>query len=1227
MTPPSHAEHPLARHLRERVLVLDGAMGTMIQRAALAEADFRGERFRDHPRDLRGANDLLALTRPELIRGIHDAYLAAGADLIETNTFNATRLGLADYGLEPHVADVNRAAARLARAAADAASTPERPRWVAGAIGPTNKTLSLSPRVEDPGFREVTWDEVVDGYREQAAALIEGGVDVLLLETVFDTLMVKAALFACEDAMVAAGRHLPLIVSGTITDASGRTLSGQTLEAFWTSIAHADLLAVGLNCALGPKELRPYVEELARLAPVFTVVYPNAGLPNAFGGYDEGPAEMTPVLREFVAEGWVNVLGGCCGTTPEHVRAFAEAVRDLPPRLPPSPDPTPRFAGLEPLVVRPETNLVNVGERTNVTGSRKFARLVRAGDLGAALEIAREQVAGGAQVIDVNFDEGMIDGPATMAAFLRLLAAEPDVARVPVMLDSSSWPVLEAGLRHLQGKGIVNSISLKEGEAEFLRQARLIRRYGAAVVVMAFDEDGQADTLERRTAVCARAYRLLVDEAGFSPHDLIFDPNVLTVGTGIAEHARYAVDFIEAVRWIKANLPGALTSGGISNVSFAFRSNHAVREAMHASFLYHAVRAGLDLAIVNPETLTVYETVPDDLRERVEDVLFDRRADATERLIAFAEAMDPSVATARARDVAWRDWPVERRLRHALVQGIDEHVQADALDALTELGRPLQVIEGPLMDGMNEVGDLFGSGKMFLPQVVKSARVMKKAVAVLTPYLEAEEAAGTGRAAGRALLATVKGDVHDIGKNIVGVVLGCNGFEVIDLGVMVSAERILDTAVERGVDAIGLSGLITPSLEEMVHVAREMTRRGLELPLLIGGATTSRAHTAVKIAPAYGGLTVHVLDASRAVGVLNRAVSPELRPGLASEVAEQYATLRAQHAERDAGRQLLPIADARVRGPRWDDWGHVVRPKTPGTHVLADYPLGELVERIDWGPFFQTWEIAGRYPDVLDDPVVGGAARDLMADARAILERVLVEEWLEARAAFGLFPAAARGDDLLVYADETRTTVRAVVPTLRQQAAKRPGQPNLALADFVAPEGSGIADWVGAFVVSIHGAEERARAFEAEHDDYHAIMIKALADRLAEALAERLHQRVRTEFWGYAPDERLGNAELIAEAYRGIRPAPGYPACPDHRSKTTIFELLEAQRTLGVALTSSLAITPTAAVAGFYFAHPESRYFGVGKVGRDQVLDLAERTGADVIEVERWLAPWLAYTI
>ena len=1228
MTPSS--AHPLARALRERVLVLDGAMGTMIQRAGPTEQDFRGDRegvpgaFHEHPRDLRGANDLLSLTRPELIRAIHDAYLAAGADLIETNTFNATALGLADYGLQAHVRDINLAAARLARAAADAAATPEKPRWVAGAIGPTNKTLSLSPRVEDPGFREVAWDEVVAGYREQAAALLEGGVDLLLIETVFDTLVAKAALFACEDAMVASGRRVPLIVSGTITDASGRTLSGQTLEAFWTSIAHADLLAVGLNCALGPKELRPHVEELSRLAPVFTVAYPNAGLPNAFGGYDEGPTEMGSVLRAFVAEGWANVVGGCCGTTPEHVRAFAEAVRGLPPRVPPPPDPSPRFAGLEPLVIRPETNLVNVGERTNVTGSRRFARLVRGGDLAAAVEVAREQAAGGAQAIDVNFDEGMLDGPATMASFLRLVAAEPDVARLPVMIDSSSWPVLEVGLQHLQGKGIVNSISLKEGEAEFLRQARRVRRYGAAVVVMAFDERGQADTLARRIEICGRAYRLLVEHAGFAPQDLIFDPNVLTVGTGIAEHARYAIDFLEAVRWIKAHLPGALTSGGISNVSFAFRANATVREAMHASFLYHAVIAGLDLAIVNPETLTVYETIPGDLLERVEDVLFDRRPDATERLVAFAEELAPA-ATARVADAAWRAWPVERRLRHALVQGIDAHVESDALAAMTELGAPLAVIEGPLMDGMNEVGDLFGSGKMFLPQVVKSARVMKRAVAALTPHLEAEAAAGALRSAGRVLLATVKGDVHDIGKNIVGVVLGCNGYEVIDLGVMVSAERILDTAVERDVHAIGLSGLITPSLEEMVHVAREMTRRGLTLPLLIGGATTSRAHTAVKIAPAYDALTVHVLDASRAVGVVGRAVSAEQRPGLAREVAEQYALLRAQHETRDAERKLLPLAEARARAPRFADWRHVTRPHAPGTHVLAPYPLADLLERIDWGPFFQAWELAGRYPDLLDDPTVGASARELLADAREMLDQVVAEGWLEARAVLGLFPAAARDDDLIVYADEARSTVRAVVPTLRQQTAKRPGQPNLALADFVAPEGSGIGDWLGAFVVTVHGAEARARAFEAAHDDYHAILLQALADRLAEALAERVHERVRREFWAYAPDERLSNDELMREAYRGIRPAPGYPACPDHRGKRTIFDLLDAERAVGASLTSSLAITPAAAVAGWYLAHPEARYFGVGKIGRDQVDDLAERTATSVHEGQRWLAPWLAY--
>lgn len=1219
-------DHPLTRALRERVLILDGAMGTMIQQAALSEADFRGERFRNHPRDLRGANDLLSLTQPQLIQGIHEQYLAAGADIIETNTFNATPLGLADYGLEGVVTDLNLAAAQLARHAADAATTPERPRWVAGAIGPTNKTLSLSPRVEDPGYREVDWPQLVAGYREQTLALLRGGVDLLLLETVFDTLVLKAALFAADEAMAESGRSVPLIVSGTITDASGRTLSGQTLEAFWTSVAHAPLLAVGLNCALGPKELRPYVAELSALAPTFTIAYPNAGLPNAFGGYDEGPEEMVAVLREFLSQGWVNILGGCCGTTPAHIRAFAAAAAGASPRTPAPSDPRPRFAGLEPLVIRAETNLVNIGERSNVTGSRKFARLIRSGDLAGALEVARDQVDGGAQIIDLNFDEGMTDGPATMASFLRLLASEPDIARVPVMLDSSNWAVLERGLQHLQGKGIVNSISLKEGEATFLQQARLLRRYGAAAVVMAFDEAGQADTLPRRIAIAERAYRLLRDEADFAPSDIIFDPNVLTVGTGIEEHANYAIDFINAVRWIKTHLPGALTSGGISNVSFAFRSSHAVREAMHASFLYHAVRAGLDMAIVNPESLTVYETIPPQLLERVEDVLFNRRPDATERLITFAESLAPTSATAAVRDEAWREAGVRERLQTALVRGLDAFVEADAREALIELGSPLAVIEGPLMVGMNEVGDLFGAGKMFLPQVVKSARVMKRAVAVLTPYLEAEAAAGTGRQAGKVVMATVKGDVHDIGKNIVGVVLGCNGFVVHDLGVMVSADKILDTARDLGADAIGLSGLITPSLDEMVHVAREMTRRQMTQPLLIGGATTSRAHTAVKIAPAYAGLTVHVLDASRAVGVLNRATSPELRPALETETRTQYANLRQQHAEREANRQLLPLAEARARAPHFRDWSHVVAPMLPGVQVLRDYPLATLRRYIDWGPFFQTWELAGRYPDILDDALVGASAREVFADAQALLDRIEGEKWLQAHGTAGCFPAAARGDDLLIYTDEARNTLRAQIPTLRQQGAKRAGEANLALADYLAPEGAGIADHLGAFVVSIHGAEAYAKAFEADHDDYQAIMIKALADRLAEAFAECLHEWVRKRAWGYTASEALTPQALIREQYRGIRPAPGYPACPDHRSKRTLFELLGAERNLGVALTESLAITPTAAVAGFYFAHPEARYFGVGKIGRDQLEDLTLRSGESFAEHARWLAPALGFT-
>ena len=1220
-------DHPIAVHLRERILVLDGAMGTMIQRHALDEAAFRGMRFAEHPRDLRGANDVLSLTQPRLIREIHDAYLAAGADIIETNTFNATRLGLVEYDLGHVVADINRAAAGLAREAADAASTPERPRWVAGAIGPTNRTASLSPDVERPGFRNVSFDELKDGYREQTDALLDGGVDVLLIETVFDTLNAKAALVAIDEALEARGSRLPVMLSGTITDASGRTLSGQTLEAFWTSIGHADLLAVGLNCALGPAELRPYVAELARLAHVPTLVYPNAGLPNAFGGYDETPASMVDVMREFLEEGWVNVVGGCCGTTPEHVRAFAAAADGLPARVPPPRDSRPRFAGLEPLVIRADTNFVNVGERTNVTGSRRFARLVKGGDFDAAVEIAREQVAGGAQLIDVNFDEGLLDAEACMARFLALIAAEPDVARVPVMLDSSDFRVLETGLKHLQGKGVVNSLSLKEGEAAFVHQARIVRRYGAAVVVMCFDERGQADSLERRTAIAERAYRLLVDRAGFAPSDVIIDPNVLTVGTGIAEHDRYALDFIEATRWIKANLPGALVSGGISNVSFAFRSHPRVREAMHAAFLYHAIQAGLDMGIVNPSQLEVYESIPPDLLEHVEDVLLARRDDATERLVTFAATVAGGVRT-QAVDAAWREAPVAERLRHALVHGVAEFVEADAEDAYQQLGSALAVIEGPLMDGMNVVGDLFGAGKMFLPQVVKSARVMKRAVAHLTPYLEAA-AAGQARSAGTVVLATVKGDVHDIGKNIVGVVLGCNGYRVIDLGVMVPSEQILATAAAEGADVIGLSGLITPSLEEMVHVAREMQRRGADTPLLIGGATTSRAHTAVKIAPAYDGLAMHVLDASRAVGAVARAIAPQQRVALRAEVDAQYALLREQYAARQESAQLLPLAEARRRAPAWrsdpDAWQHVHPPAQPGIHCARPFPLTELVDRIDWSPFFQAWELTGRYPTILDDPRVGRQARSLFDDAQVLLAQIVDARWLEARAVWGLFPATAEGDDVVVFADPERREERLRLPMLRQQGAKRPDHPNLSLADYLAPRELGVADWVGAFAVSIHGAEARAALFEREHDDYHAILLKVLADRLAEALAERLHERVRTRDWGYAPHERLSVTELVRERYRGIRPAPGYPACPDHTLKPRIFELLGAPAATEIGLTESLAMTPPSSVSGLYFAHPESRYFGVGKLLRDQVEAYAARSGLALAEAERWLAPSLGY--
>ena len=1206
--------------LRARVRVLDGAMGTMIQREALDEDAFRGSRFAGHPVPLQGANDLLCLTRPDAISAIHRAYLDAGADIVETNTFNATRIGLAEYRLEPHVAELNEAAARLARVEADAASTADRRRLVAGSVGPTNRTASMSPDVENPGFRAVHFDELADAYQEQVEALMRGGCDLILIETVFDTLNAKAALYACDRAREVLGADVPVMLSGTITDASGRTLSGQTLEAFWTSVQHAPLASIGLNCALGPEALRPYVEELARLAWLPTTVHPNAGLPNAFGGYDETPEAMAEVLDQFCREGWVNVIGGCCGTTPEHVAAFAEVAARHAPRVPPEPDGLPRFAGLEPLVIRPETNFVNIGERTNVTGSRRFLRLIRDGRRDEALDVARDQVEGGAQMIDVNMDEGMLDAEAEMVRFLDLVAAEPEIARVPVVVDASSFEVLRAGLSRLQGRALVNSLSLKEGEAPFLEQAREVRRLGAGVIVMAFDEDGQADTLDRRTAICERAFRLLTDAVGFRPEEIVFDANVFPVATGIEAHRRYALDFFDAVRWIKANLPGALTSGGISNVSFSFRGRPAVREAMHAAFLYHARAAGLDMGIVNPAMLEVYEEIDPRLLERVEDVLLDRRDDATERLVELAESLGSGGGGSRAQDEAWRSWPVAERMRHALVKGIDRYAEDDAEAARLELGSPLEVIEGPLMDGMNVVGDLFGAGKMFLPQVVKSARVMKKAVAHLTPYLEAE--AQGSSSAGTVLLATVKGDVHDIGKNIVGVVLSCNGFEVVDLGVMVPTERILREAEERGVDAIGLSGLITPSLEEMVAVAREMDRRDLDLPLLIGGATTSRIHTAVKIAPAYRGLALHVQDASRSVQATSRAIRPGERADLARETAEQYARLRDRHAARQEGRQLLSLDEARANALPFDPGSVAPAPAAPGLHHL-EVPVADLVERIDWTPFFLAWELSGRWPDILDDPQRGTHAAELKRDADALLD-TWIREGRVGRAAVGLWPANGDGDDLIVWTSDDRREERARFHALRQQTRLRDGRPNLALADYLAPVGT--PDWLGGFAVTTGAwADELAQRFESQHDIYRSILVKAVADRLAEALAERVHERVRTTLWGYAPDEALDNAALIAERYRGIRPAPGYPALPDHTEKGALFALLEAG-TMGMGLTESYAIVPPASVAGLYLAHPASRYFAVGRIGRDQVVDLADRKGWSTAEAERWLAPVLAYT-
>ncbi|MEW5977790.1 MAG: methionine synthase [Acidobacteriota bacterium] len=1222
------SSHLLSELLQQRILIIDGAMGTMIQSYKLEEADYRGQLFAAHSCPLKGNNDLLVLTQPRVIESIHRQFLEAGADIIETNSFNANRISLADYGMESFARELNRAAAVVARRVADAvtAANPARPRFVAGSLGPTNKTASMSPNVNDPAYRAVTFDQLVEAYYEQVEGLMEGGVDCLLAETTFDTLNLKAALFAIDQYFEEAQRRVPVMASITITDASGRTLSGQTVEACWTSISHAPLLSVGINCALGASQMRSYIEELSSLAPVYLSCYPNAGLPNAFGEYDETPETMAAVLREFAENGWLNIVGGCCGTTPAHIRAIAEAVRQSKPRVLPKPPRYTRFSGLEPLVIRPETNFVNIGERTNVTGSPKFAKLILGGNFEEALSIARQQVDGGAQMIDVNMDEGLLDSEKAMVKFLNLIASEPDIARVPITIDSSKWSVIEAGLKCCQGKCVVNSISLKEGEEVFKRQARLVKRYGAGVVVMAFDEQGQADTLERKVEITARAYRILTEEVGLDPCDIIFDPNILTVATGIEEHNNYAVAFIEATRRIKSGLPYSKVSGGLSNISFSFRGNNVVREAMHSAFLYHAIQAGLDMGIVNAGQLGVYEEIPKDLLELVEDVLLNRRADATERLVSFAETVKRQ-AKSEAEEDSWRKGSVEERLAHALVKGIVEHIETDVEEARQKYARPLEVIEGPLMAGMNIVGDLFGSGKMFLPQVVKSARVMKKAVAYLLPFMEAEkQASGATRAMAKVLLATVKGDVHDIGKNIVGVVLGCNNYEVIDLGVMVPSDRILKTAKEKQVDLIGLSGLITPSLDEMVHVAKELERENFQIPLLIGGATTSRAHTAVKIAPAFTQPVFHVLDASRAVGVVGGLVNPDSRVRLIESNRVEQNKAREAHRGKKSQRPLLAIEEARKRQPaiHWGP-GVVYQPSFTGTRTFLDFPLSDIVPYIDWTPLFHTWELRGVYPKILQDPAVGSEARKLFEDARVLLDRIVDQKLLEARAIVGFFPANRVGDDIEIYPDASRSRVLTVFHTLRQQMDRPDGQPNFALADFVAPRETGLVDYLGAFAVTAgHHLETLVHHFESQHDAYNAIMAKALADRLAEAFAELMHQRMREE-WNYGKNEKLSVEDLIHERYQGIRPAPGYPACPDHSEKRILFDLLKVEKTTGIQLTENYAMLPAASVSGMYFSHSESRYFAVGKIERDQVLDYARRKGMEIHSVERWLAPNLNY--
>ena len=1222
--------------LRERILLLDGAMGTMIQSYNLSEDDFRGDKFKEHPHDLKGNNDLLSLTQPEIIKEIHRGYFDAGADIIETNTFSATPISQADYKTDHLAYKINFEAARLAKDVSAEFNKKDKikPRFVAGALGPTNKMLSLSPDVNDPGYRAVTFDQLANSYYEAARGLVDGGVDILLIETIFDTLNAKTAIYACEKYLEEKGIDLPIMVSGTIVDQSGRTLSGQTTEAFYISISHTkNLLSIGLNCSLGAKQMRPFVEDLSIISDKFLSVYPNAGLPNELGGYDETPETMSSILEDFLKNGFVNIVGGCCGTTPDHIRMIGDSVKKYKPRVPQKHEPILCLSGMEPLFYRSDSNFMNIGERTNVTGSKKFARLIKEDKFEEALSVARGQVEGGAQVIDVNMDEGMLDSEVVMNKFLNLVASEPDIAKLPIMIDSSKWSVIEAGLKCLQGKGIVNSISLKEGEEIFKEHARKILMYGAAVIVMAFDERGQADTFERKIEICKRAYQILTKEVGFPPEDIIFDPNILAIATGIEEHNNYAIDYIETTKWIKQNLPLAKVSGGVSNLSFSFRGNNTVREAMHSSFLFHAIKAGMDMGIVNAGQLEVYEEIPKELLEKVEDVILNRKPDATEKLIEYAEGIkkkDKSTVGEEDKKTEWRNTTVEVRLKHSLIKGIVDYIEEDVEEARKKYSHPLQVIEGPLMDGMNVVGDMFGAGKMFLPQVVKSARVMKKAVAQLIPFIEEEKEnnPGISRNRGKVLMATVKGDVHDIGKNIVGVVLGCNNYEILDLGVMVHSEKILEMAINENVDMIGLSGLITPSLDEMVHVASEMERRGMSVPLLIGGATTSRVHTAVKIAPNYNGTVIHVLDASRSVPVVSSLLSSnDVREKFSEKIKDEYDKLREDYLKRKTEKNYITIEQARKNRLKVD-WEKrtIIKPNKLDIEIFSDFPILKLKSYIDWTPFFLTWELKGKYPAIFQDKKFGSEAKKLFEDANKLLDEIINKKLLTAKGVVSIFPANSVNDDIEVYSNEGRTGVRRILHTLRQQMLKSDSQPNLALADFIAPKESKVEDFLGMFAVTTGiGIEREVEKYESQNDDYNAILIKALADRLAEAFAEYLHEKVRKEIWGYSHNENFSNEELIKERYIGIRPAPGYPAQPDHTEKSIIFSLLDIEKNTGIKLTESLAMYPAASVCGLYFSNPEAKYFNVGKIGKDQLLDYHRRKGMSVKETEKWLSPILNY--